>query len=41
MLITTAQENLSGDDLEKYPQSGDVFLVNVEVGGLESNRAEI
>ncbi|GMQ28920.1 SMP-30/gluconolactonase/LRE family protein [Algoriphagus confluentis] len=41
MLITTAQENLTGDDLEKYPQSGDVFLVNVEVGGLESNRAEI
>ena len=39
MLITTAQENLTGDDLEKYPQSGDVFLVNVEVGGLESFQA--
>jgi sugar lactone lactonase YvrE len=35
MLVTTAQENLTADDLEKYPQSGDVFLVNVEVGGLE------
>lgn len=41
MLITTAQENLTGDDLEKYPQSGDVFLVNVEVGGFESNPAMI
>ncbi|OYX16094.1 MAG: regucalcin [Algoriphagus sp. 32-45-6] len=39
MLITTAQENLTGDDLEKYPQSGDVFLVSVEVGGLESFQA--
>ena len=36
MLITTAQENLSSEDLEKYPQSGDVFLVKLEVGGLES-----
>ncbi|MFN3760650.1 MAG: SMP-30/gluconolactonase/LRE family protein [Algoriphagus aquaeductus] len=41
MLITTAQENLTADDLEKYPQSGDVFLVNVEVGGFESNPAMI
>lgn len=39
MLITTAQENLTADDLEKYPQSGDVFLVNVEVGGFESYQA--
>ena len=39
MLITTAQENLSADDLEKYPQSGDVFLVKMEVGGLESFQA--
>lgn len=41
ILITTAQENLTADDLEKYPQSGDVFLVNVEVGGFESNPAII
>lgn len=41
MLITTAQENLSSDELKKYPQSGDVFLVNVEVGGFESNPAII
>jgi sugar lactone lactonase YvrE len=39
MLITTAQENLTADDLKKYPQSGDVFLVNVEVGGFESYQA--
>lgn len=39
MLITTAQENLTADDLEKYPQSGDVFLVKVE--GIESFQAEI
>lgn len=39
MLITTAQENLSEDDLKKYPQSGDVFLVKLEVEGLESNQA--
>lgn len=39
MLITTAQENLTADDLKKYPQSGDVFLVKLEVGGVESHRA--
>jgi sugar lactone lactonase YvrE len=39
MLITTAQENLTADDLKKYPQSGDVFLVKLEVGGLESFQA--
>lgn len=39
MLVTTAQENLTADDLEKYPQSGDVFLVKMEVGGLESFQA--
>jgi sugar lactone lactonase YvrE len=39
MLITTAQENLSAEVLEKYPNSGDVFLVKVEVAGVESYRA--
>ena len=39
MLITTAQENLTADNLKKYPQSGDVFLVKLEVGGFESNQA--
>lgn len=41
MLINTAQENLTADDLKKFPQSGDVFLVKVEVGGIESFQAEI
>lgn len=41
MLVTTAQENLTGDDLKNFPQSGDVFLVKLEVGGLESFQAEI
>lgn len=41
MLITTAQENLSPEDLKKYPQSGDVFLVKLEVGGWEAHRARI
>lgn len=39
MLITTAQENLTADDLEKYPQSGDVFLMKVNVSGWESYQA--
>lgn len=39
MLITTAQENLKPDDLKKYPQSGDVFLVKLKVGGRVSYRA--
>ncbi|EMS31154.1 Gluconolactonase [Mariniradius saccharolyticus AK6] len=38
MLITSAQENLSPADIEKYPQSGDVFLVKMAVGGFESHR---
>jgi sugar lactone lactonase YvrE len=36
VLITTAQENLSADDLKKFPQSGDVFFVKLEVGGFET-----
>ena len=39
LLITTAQENLSAEDLEKYPQSGDVFLVKLDVGGFHTNQA--
>ena len=41
MLITTAQENMSEEDLKKYPKSGDVFLVKMEVGGFESDRASL
>ncbi len=39
LLITTAQENMSAEDLKMYPKSGDVFLVEMEVRGFESNRA--
>jgi sugar lactone lactonase YvrE len=31
--ITTAQENMSEEDLIKYPQSGDVFLAEIKVKG--------
>ncbi|GAA0877844.1 SMP-30/gluconolactonase/LRE family protein [Algoriphagus jejuensis] len=40
LLITTAQENLSREQLEKYPQSGDVFLAKVSVPGYRSNLAD-
>lgn len=33
LLITTASENLSSEDLERYPQSGDVFLAKTKVKG--------
>lgn len=39
MLITTAQENLSEDDLKKHPQSGDVFLMKLDMRGLETLQA--
>jgi len=38
LLITTAQENLSKDQLKEYPLSGDVFLVKTETRGEEANR---
>jgi sugar lactone lactonase YvrE len=33
LMITTAQENMSEEDLIKYPQSGDVFLAEIKVKG--------
>ena len=36
LLITTAQENLSPEQLKQYPQSGDVFLVKVKASGFTS-----
>ena len=33
LMITTAQENMSEDQLREYPQSGDVFLADVNVKG--------
>lgn len=41
LLITTAQENLSEDDLKKYPQSGNAFVVKVGVSGRKSDVAAI
>lgn len=39
LVITTARENLSPDDLEKYPQSGDVLMVkDTGTRGLKSNQ---
>lgn len=40
LLVTTARENLSKDELEKYPQSGDVFLIkNIGVNGAKLHKA--
>jgi sugar lactone lactonase YvrE len=33
LIITTAQQDLSAADLERYPQSGDVFYVRTDVKG--------
>ena len=38
LIITTASENLSEEELRKYPQSGDVFLADVKVKGLAAHR---
>lgn len=39
LLITTARENMEDEDLKKYPQSGDVFLVTVGVKGLLTRKS--
>lgn len=41
LLITTAQENLNPEQLVQYPESGNVFLVQVDLGGLETSEAKI
>ncbi|PZX54688.1 sugar lactone lactonase YvrE [Algoriphagus ratkowskyi] len=38
LLITSAQENMSSDQLKEYPLSGDVFLVKTETRGYEADR---
>ncbi|MDR7132675.1 sugar lactone lactonase YvrE [Algoriphagus sp. 4150] len=38
LLITSAQENMSSEDLKSYPKSGDVFLVKTETKGIDANR---
>ena len=37
LLITTARENLTGAQLQEYPESGDVFLVKTNTQGFLSN----
>ena len=41
LLITTARENMKEEELIKYPQSGDAFLVKVDVKGIASNKCLI
>ena len=38
LFITTAQENLSAEDIKKYPKSGNVFLVKTNTKGFDANR---
>ncbi|MEB2774901.1 SMP-30/gluconolactonase/LRE family protein [Algoriphagus sp. D3-2-R+10] len=40
LLITTAQENMSSEQLNEFPKSGDVFLVKTDTKGFEANRFE-
>lgn len=41
LLITTARENMSTEDIKKYPESGDVFIIKTDVKGTLSNRCLI
>lgn len=41
LLITTARENMADDVVQKYPKSGDVFLVKTDVKGILSNKCLI
>ncbi|MCU7366199.1 SMP-30/gluconolactonase/LRE family protein [Pantoea stewartii] len=38
LFITSSRENLSEEDLARYPQSGDIFAVDVDVAGMEEPR---
>ena len=41
LLITTARENMSPEDVKKYPESGDVFIIKTDVKGTLPNRCLI
>lgn len=41
LVITTARENLSEEQLIKYPQSGDVFLANPGVKGVKAFKCNL
>lgn len=38
LIITTARQDLSIEELEKYPGSGDVFMANPNVKGKATNK---
>jgi sugar lactone lactonase YvrE len=38
LVITTARDNLKGEELKKYPYSGNIFLAKVGVKGVLSNK---
>lgn len=37
LFITTAQEHMSGEEIEKYPLSGSVFYIETDYQGFEAN----
>lgn len=37
LLITTARENMNEEDLEQYPESGNIFIVKPKVKGIPAN----
>ena len=41
LFITTARENLSAEELAKYPESGSVFFTKMRVKGVASNRCTL
>ncbi len=38
LIITSAKENLNEEELKKYPESGNIFIVKTEVKGVLSNK---
>jgi len=38
LVITTARENLKEEELRKYPESGSIFFIKVNVKGMVSNK---
>ena len=41
LIITTAQENLTEEQMKKYPQSGDVFLAKPGVKGVKAFKCNL
>jgi sugar lactone lactonase YvrE len=38
LIITTAQQDMSEDELKKYPESGDLFCAKISVKGMPTNK---